>query len=182
MNFQPVPVGQCWNELDGGQRLEGHFRPGHSQRQEAVLLHSAAPTPSRVSSGDGDPLLECYHQSGEREDLLQGEEYKNDDDEMELQKIQEFEKDKNINLCFFILPILQGSLFELQALTGWSGERVLYFGDHPYADLADLSLNYGWRTGAIIEEIEHELKVDEIECSMIKWLLFANHNFSSARF
>jgi len=32
----------------------------------------------------------------------------------------------------------QGSLEELQRLTGWGDERVLYFGDHPYADLADL--------------------------------------------
>ena len=42
---------------------------------------------------------------------------------------------------------------ELQKLTGWTGDRVLYFGDHPYADLADLSLNHGWRTGAIIKEV-----------------------------
>jgi hypothetical protein len=29
-------------------------------------------------------------------------------------------------------------LSELQRLTDWGDERVLYFGDHPYADLADL--------------------------------------------
>jgi hypothetical protein len=29
-------------------------------------------------------------------------------------------------------------LDELQRLTGWGDDRVLYFGDHPYADLADL--------------------------------------------
>lgn len=28
----------------------------------------------------------------------------------------------------------------MQLLTGWSGGRVLYFGDHPYSDLADVTL------------------------------------------
>jgi len=44
---------------------------------------------------------------------------------------------------------------QLQDMTGWRGEQVLYFGDHPYSDLADVTLEHGWRTGAII----HELKV-----------------------
>ncbi len=48
---------------------------------------------------------------------------------------------------------------ELSEMTGWEGHQVLYFGDHPYADLADLSLNYGWRTGAIIQELEEEIAV-----------------------
>lgn len=30
---------------------------------------------------------------------------------------------------------------------------MLYFGDHPYSDLADASLMHGWRTGAIIKEL-----------------------------
>jgi hypothetical protein len=38
-------------------------------------------------------------------------------------------------------------------MTGWKGQRVLYFGDHPYSDLADASLMHGWRTGAIIKEL-----------------------------
>ena len=41
-------------------------------------------------------------------------------------------------------------------LTRWDNNRVLYFGDHPYADLADLNLNHGWRTGAIIQVRERE--------------------------
>ena len=44
---------------------------------------------------------------------------------------------------------------ELTEMTGWEGQKVLYFGDHPYADLADLSLNFGWRTGALIQERDH---------------------------
>ena len=43
-------------------------------------------------------------------------------------------------------------------MTGWSPTKVLYFGDHPYADLADLSMYHGWRTCAIIEELEEEIE------------------------
>ena len=42
-------------------------------------------------------------------------------------------------------------------MTGWTPNRVLYFGDHPYADLADLSMYLGWRTCAIIEDLEEEI-------------------------
>lgn len=38
-------------------------------------------------------------------------------------------------------------------MTGWRGDEVLYFGDHPYSDLADVTLEHGWRTGAIIHEL-----------------------------
>ena len=31
---------------------------------------------------------------------------------------------------------------------------VMYFGDHPYADLADVTLHHGWHTGAVIRELE----------------------------
>ena len=62
-----------------------------------------------------------------------------------------------------------GTIEELQRLTGWSGEKVLYFGDHVYADLADLSLNHGWRTGAIIQDIEEE--VDKMNDEDFKWTL-----------
>lgn len=34
---------------------------------------------------------------------------------------------------------------------------MLYFGDHPYSDLADVTLEHGWRTGAIITELTHEI-------------------------
>ncbi|MEE6480100.1 hypothetical protein FKM82_012460 [Ascaphus truei] len=53
----------------------------------------------------------------------------------------------------------QGNLFEFLKLTGWRGSKVLYFGDHIYSDLADLTLKHGWRTGAIIPELKSELKI-----------------------
>ncbi|XP_048404833.1 5'-nucleotidase domain-containing protein 3 [Stegostoma tigrinum] len=52
----------------------------------------------------------------------------------------------------------QGNLYEFLKLTGWTGSKVLYFGDHIYSDLADLTLKHGWRTGAIIPELRSEIK------------------------
>ncbi|KAK7867636.1 hypothetical protein R5R35_014828 [Gryllus longicercus] len=53
----------------------------------------------------------------------------------------------------------EGTVKQLQDMTGWSGQRVLYFGDHPYSDLADVTLEHGWRTGAIINELTHEIQM-----------------------
>lgn len=44
-------------------------------------------------------------------------------------------------------------------MTGWRGHQVLYFGDHPYSDLADVTLEHGWRTGAIITELTVNLQL-----------------------
>ncbi|XP_032827549.1 5'-nucleotidase domain-containing protein 2-like [Petromyzon marinus] len=53
----------------------------------------------------------------------------------------------------------QGNLYEFLRLTGWVGTSVLYFGDHIYSDLADLTLRHGWRTGAIVPELEGEIHI-----------------------
>lgn len=47
----------------------------------------------------------------------------------------------------------EGTSKILQDLTGWKGHQILYFGDHLYSDLADVTLEHGWRTGAIIHEL-----------------------------
>uniref|UniRef100_H2ZXF5 5'-nucleotidase domain containing 3 n=1 Tax=Latimeria chalumnae TaxID=7897 RepID=H2ZXF5_LATCH len=57
----------------------------------------------------------------------------------------------------------QGNLYEFLKLTGWRGSKVLYFGDHIYSDLADLTLKHGWRTGAIIPELRSEIKTMNTE-------------------
>ncbi|XP_061840360.1 5'-nucleotidase domain-containing protein 2 [Nerophis lumbriciformis] len=57
----------------------------------------------------------------------------------------------------------QGNLFDFLRLTGWRGSKVLYFGDHLYSDLADLMLQHGWRTAAIVPELEDETKVVSTE-------------------
>jgi HAD superfamily 5'-nucleotidase-like hydrolase len=57
--------------------------------------------------------------------------------------------------------LVGGSVQELLRLTGWGkeGARVLYFGDHVFADLAEPARQTGWTTGAIVRELEHEIKV-----------------------
>ena len=67
---------------------------------------------------------------------------------MHWQQVSSLEKGK-----FYI----QGNLELFRNLTGWKGPRVLYFGDHVYADLADAAMQHGWRTAAIIPEIENEV-------------------------
>uniref|UniRef100_A0A8C6RE50 5'-nucleotidase domain containing 2 n=1 Tax=Nannospalax galili TaxID=1026970 RepID=A0A8C6RE50_NANGA len=54
----------------------------------------------------------------------------------------------------------QGNLFDFLRLTEWRGPRVLYFGDHLYSDLVDLMLRHGWHTGAIIPELEREIRIN----------------------
>ncbi|KAF2368224.1 HAD-superfamily hydrolase subfamily IG 5'-nucleotidase [Trinorchestia longiramus] len=78
---------------------------------------------------------------------------------------------------------IEGNLSELQRLKGWRGERVLYFGDHPYSDLADVTLNHCWRTGAIIWELEHEtecLNSEEFK-KTIGWLQMLQSLIESAQ-
>ncbi len=43
-----------------------------------------------------------------------------------------------------------GTINDFQRLAGWMGGNVMYFGDHPYADLADVTLHHGWKTAAVI--------------------------------
>uniref|UniRef100_A0A8C7XZ73 5'-nucleotidase domain containing 3 n=1 Tax=Oryzias sinensis TaxID=183150 RepID=A0A8C7XZ73_9TELE len=66
----------------------------------------------------------------------------------------------------------QGNLYEFLRLTGWRGSKVLYFGDHIYSDLADLTLKHGWRTGAIIPELRKEIKIMNTPefVHMMSWL------------
>lgn len=60
----------------------------------------------------------------------------------------------NLYCNFYSFKLLfKGTVKQLQDLTGWRGHQVLYFGDHPYSDLADVTLEHGWRTGAIITEL-----------------------------
>jgi len=51
-----------------------------------------------------------------------------------------------------------GTIASFQRLTGWKGGRVMYFGDHLAADLADVTLHHGWKTAAVIRELEQEIR------------------------
>ena len=43
----------------------------------------------------------------------------------------------------------------------------MYFGDHPYADLQDVTLHHGWHTGAVIRELEAE--INKMNTDEFKW-------------
>lgn len=77
--------------------------------------------------------------------------------------IRVFDKNANTHIWDKVTNLEKGVIYyegtvkQLQDLTGWYGQQVLYFGDHPYSDLADVTLEHGWRTGAIINELTHEI-------------------------
>ena len=75
-------------------------------------------------------------------------------------------QDKNKTSFYF-----QGNYDTLKGMTGWHPTKVLYFGDHPYADLADLSMHHGWRTCAIIDELEEEIeKANDLQMKInVNW-------------
>lgn len=50
-----------------------------------------------------------------------------------------------------------GNLLELERLTGFAGDKVLYVGDHIYGDILKSKKTSLWRTCMIVEEIEEEL-------------------------
>ena len=50
-----------------------------------------------------------------------------------------------------------GCMREMMKLSDWEGEEILFFGDHVYSDLADPILFAGWRTAAIVPELDEEL-------------------------
>ena len=52
---------------------------------------------------------------------------------------------------------MEGTVKRLLQITGWRGHKILYFGDQIYSDLADITLFHGWRTGAVISELEVSL-------------------------
>ncbi|RWS28865.1 5'-nucleotidase domain-containing protein 3-like protein [Leptotrombidium deliense] len=49
---------------------------------------------------------------------------------------------------------MEGTVKHLLEMTGWKGNNILYFGDQIYSDLADITLYHGWRTAAVIKELE----------------------------
>uniref|UniRef100_A0A7S3GA12 5'-nucleotidase domain-containing protein n=1 Tax=Palpitomonas bilix TaxID=652834 RepID=A0A7S3GA12_9EUKA len=52
-----------------------------------------------------------------------------------------------------------GSLREFSRLTGWKGSRILYLGDHLYADLKDASQLHSWTTGVVVKELKNDIEV-----------------------
>ncbi len=52
-----------------------------------------------------------------------------------------------------------GSMDVFTKMTKWPGWQVLYLGDHLISDLREPSRTQGWRTGAIVSELEKEIEI-----------------------
>jgi hypothetical protein len=72
-----------------------------------------------------------------------------DKNHIKWEKVTEFERGK---------IYVEGNLAEFQKLTKFRGSRVLYFGDHLFADVREPSRISGWRTCIVLEELEHEVR------------------------
>jgi len=72
------------------------------------------------------------------------------EDQVSWQKVEALEKGQVYS---------QGSLENLLKLKGWKGTQVLYIGDSLFSDLVEPRRIMGWRTGAIIRELEGEMLI-----------------------
>jgi len=54
-----------------------------------------------------------------------------------------------------------GNLFDFERLTGFSGDRVLYVGDHIYGDIIRNRKASQWRTCFVVQELEREIEYIE---------------------
>jgi 5'-nucleotidase len=54
-----------------------------------------------------------------------------------------------------------GNVVAFEQMTGISGERVLYIGDHIYGDILRLRKQHMWRTAMVLQELEREISVSD---------------------
>ncbi len=54
-----------------------------------------------------------------------------------------------------------GNASRFEALAGYHGDQILYFGDHTYGDILRSKRTSGWRTAMIIQELEEEVASQE---------------------
>ncbi len=54
-----------------------------------------------------------------------------------------------------------GNVVAFEQMTGISGERVLYIGDHIYGDILRLRKQHMWRTAMVLQELEREISVND---------------------
>jgi 5'-nucleotidase len=52
-----------------------------------------------------------------------------------------------------------GSARRLEHKLGFSGDEILYFGDHTYGDILRSKKTLGWRTAMVVEELKREMEV-----------------------
>jgi 5'-nucleotidase len=54
-----------------------------------------------------------------------------------------------------------GNVVAFEQMTGITGERVLYIGDHIYGDILRLRKQHMWRTAMVLQELEREISVND---------------------
>ncbi|KAI7870738.1 HAD-superfamily hydrolase [Spinellus fusiger] len=76
-----------------------------------------------------------------------------------------------------------GNLIDFTRMTGWTGQRVLYFGDHLFSDLIDPILQKGWHTGAIVHELKQEIEARNTPSyrHTLSWLLRLEYILNEAQ-
>lgn len=76
--------------------------------------------------------------------------------------------------CHLAYSIFQGNIAALSEQGLFKGQRVLYFGDHIYSDLADPMLMLGWHTAAIVPELAREIRLqnDDDYRNAVIWLQY----------
>uniref|UniRef100_A0A0M3I4Q1 5'-nucleotidase domain-containing protein 3 n=2 Tax=Ascaris TaxID=6251 RepID=A0A0M3I4Q1_ASCLU len=91
--------------------------------------------------------------------------YHEEDDSLSYEKVTSLEKGK-IYAGGNIAALSEQGLFK--------GQRVLYFGDHIYSDLADPMLMLGWHTAAIVPELAREIRLqnDDDYRNAVIWLQY----------
>ncbi|WCJ28093.1 HAD-superfamily hydrolase subfamily IG 5'-nucleotidase [Euphorbia peplus] len=119
--------------VDGGMQflLEGSMDHRGSWRELFDVVIAQANKPEFYTS---DHLFRCYD---------------TDKDTLTFTKVDSFLPDKTY---------YHGCLKSFLEITKWKGPEVMYFGDHLFSDLRGPS-KAGWRTAAIIHELESEIKI-----------------------
>lgn len=119
--------------VDGGMRymLEDSLGCGDSWRELFEVVIAKANKPDFYTS---EHPFRCY-------DV--------EKDNLAFSKVDEFLPNK---------IYYHGCLKTFLQITKWNGPEVIYFGDHLFSDLRGPS-KAGWRTAAIIHELEHEIKI-----------------------
>ncbi len=73
------------------------------------------------------------------------------------------EPDRTPDTCREFLapcPIFKGGgVQHLERELGFSGDQILYFGDHTYGDILRSKKSSGWRTAMVVEELSDEIEI-----------------------
>lgn len=71
---------------------------------------------------------------------------------------------------------MAGNIRTVNDITGWFPREVLYFANSLYSDLANASSEHGWRTCAIIKDLDHEIEISNQDCTreLLRWVIVLN--------